>query len=143
MELYATIYAMNGFTGLDKKYMDHPLIGMDHIKYCCNKFKNADLTRLNDRVTTKNIEEKLESLQTSSDTMTMMMQATSHKIDNVNKDVRATKNDDKIYADTLKTKNVLIIKSKTGDEAAKEMKTIMSKIKTLVQEIEKTQDGHL
>ena len=66
--------------GLDKKYRDHPLIDMDHIKYCCKKCKDADLTKLNDHVTTKNIEEILESLLTSSDTMTMMMQATSQKM---------------------------------------------------------------
>ena len=129
--------------GLNKKYWDHPLIEMDHIKYFCKKCKDVDLSKLKKHVTTKNIEEKLESLKTTSDTMTVMMQATSQKIDNVNRDVKATKKEEKTYADTLKTKNILIIKSKSGDDAAKEMKTIMSKVKTPIREVKKTQEGHL
>ena len=78
-------YVVNGFilkqcADLDKKYKNHPLIKMEIIKYCCRKCKKVDLTRLNDYATTKNIEEKLDSLQTTSDAVAMMMQAASQKL---------------------------------------------------------------
>ena len=50
----------------------------------------------------------------------------------------------KTFADTLKTKNVLIVKStQENEKAADSMKMIMSDISTPVEKVKPTKDGHL
>ena len=72
------------------------------------------------------------------------MDVVQNKIDNVDRDVRTITSSTKTYAESLKTKKVLLIKS-TQDEnkAADKKKQIMSKITAQVEEVKETNDGHL
>ena len=61
-----------------------------------------------------------------------------NKIDNVDRDMKTVTNE-KSYADSLKTKQALVIKSTRDDgKAANEKKAIMSKITAPVEEVKKS-----
>ena len=65
-------------------------------------------------------------------------------VDNKLDTVRQTTGGTKTYAEKLKTKNVLVVKSThESNKAAENMKSIMSDIKAPVENVKPTKDGHL
>ena len=137
------------------KQEDILLLDSNNIWFVCNSCMKNDPRK--HRTAVKGIEDKLEELKTNSNTLTSLIQNTAvktgeaavnmdvlqNKIDNVDRDVR-TVTKKKSYAESLKTKKVLLIKS-TDEEgkAANEKKAIMSKVTAPVEEVKETKDGHL
>ena len=65
------------------------------------------------------------------------------KVNNKNREMHENKRV-QTYAEKLNTKNMLVIKSNNGNgKAADNKKKIMSKIKTQVEEVRETSEGHL
>ena len=79
-----------------------------------------------------------------------MAQGLYHQIEELAKQVSSNKEEteesqrEKSYAEKLKTKNTLVIKSNDGDnKAVQKKKAIMSKITTQVDEVKDSKVGHL
>ena len=82
--------------------------------------------------------------------MNNMAQVLYHQIEELAKQVSSNKEEteenqrEKSYAEKLKTKNTLVIKSNDGDnKAVQKKKAIMSKITTQVDEVKDSKVGHL
>ena len=82
--------------------------------------------------------------------MNNMAQGVYHQIEELAKQVSSNKEEteenqrEKSYAEKLKTKNTLVIKSNDGDnKAVQKKKAIMSKITTQVDEVKDSKVGHL
>ena len=107
---------------------------------------NSSLSQLEVKLDalTASVESNFETLKTNIDVMPIMLHDIAQKIVKVDKDMKLESKKEKSYAETLKTKKVLLIKS-TCDEgrAANEKKAIMSDITTPVEEVKETKDGHL
>ena len=67
-----------------------------------------------------------------------------NKIDDVDRDIKKTTSTAKTYAESLKSKKVLIVKSTQNEmKAVEKKKEIMRKIKIPVETVNETKDGHL
>ena len=141
-------------SGVNKKF--EKLIENKNIWYVCDTCLVSDPQKKG-CINTKIISNKLEELKTNADVLTTMVQdnvqitkmvagnmdVIQTKIDDVDRDVK-TANTDRSYAEALKTKKALVIKSadenvKVGDDK----KNIMSKITVPVEEVKTTKEGHL
>ena len=140
----------NDCSGIDNTYKD--LIDSDNIWYICNKCKTYDLSRFKKSINTGIIDDKLEVLKTNSDILAEMMHDTAEKtrevVDNMDKIHtkidNVTVTSEKTYADSLKSKKAIVVKSKRDEcKVAKDKKSIMSKIETPVEEVKETKEGHL
>ena len=145
----------NECSGIDSKFTD--LLESEHIWYVCEVCKDFDMSKHRNIANNRIIEESLEEIKTKSETLTMMMQDSAeitrgvadnmgiinNKIDNVDRDIKTVTNE-KTYAETLKTKQALVIKSTPDSaKAVDRKKTIMSKITAPVEDVKETKDGHL
>ena len=129
-------------SNIDDKFRE--LLNSNNIWYVCKNCENLDGSKLGNTTNTKAIKEDLEMLKTNTDMMTMMLQDTAQKIDKVDKEMKVESKKVKSYAETLKTKKVLLIKSTRNEgRAADEKKAIMRGITTPVEEVKETKDGHL
>ena len=97
------------------------LLDSDYIWYVCKNCKNFDGSKLGNMINTKAIEDNLETLKTNIEVMTMMLQDIAQKIVKVDRDMKLESKKEKSYAETLKTKKVLLIKS-TSNEGEQQMK---------------------
>ena len=144
-------------SGIDRKFKD--LINSPNIIYLCNNCKEIDLGVRGKGVNTKVIENKLEEIKSNSDQLKLMMQDNAMstrevadnintiqgKIDDVDKDVKSvTGNKTKTYAESVKTKKALVIKSTRDDvKLSDKKKAIMSKITSPVEEVKEINGGGL
>ena len=133
---------------------------MSHVNvlYICNKCR-AEKPNISKKVSGNDyIEEKLHMMTEKIreigekvDGVTQCMDMVYDRIDNMDEEVKVAINEDtaeikkkKSYAESLKSKNVLIIKSTKEDQKANEKKkAIMKKIRTPVEQVKETKDGHL
>ena len=136
---------------IDKK--NKTLIENPNIWFVCDTCKEYDISQ--QRRCTKKIENKLDTLLMNSEVMADVLQANAEatrsvvnnlgevecKINEVDKTVSGKK---LTYAETLKTKNALIIKcADESQKAADKKKEIMASITTPVDEVKETNKGHL
>ena len=136
-----------------KKMMSHV-----NVLYICNKCR-AEKPKISKKASeTDYIEEKLHimtekirEIGEKVDGVTQCMDMVYDRIDTMDEDMKVAINEDtaeikkkKSYAESLKSKNVLIIKSTKEDQKANEKKkAIMKKIRTPVEQVKETKDGHL
>ena len=140
--------------------MDHlditePLINSEQLIFLCSGCKNdARRKKLKIGIASE-IEGKLDDLKTTSDNLATMVQNTADNTrsvinnieimqDKIDNEVRSSTDKTKSYADSLKTKKVLLIKAnQENQKAADKKKAIMSKMATPVEEVKATRQDNL
>ena len=126
-----------------------------HILYVCDDCNKTRKSKKEMPKTNCDINnQKLNKLKADFDQMHQLMnnmaQGLYHQIEELAKQVSSNKEEtkenqrEKSYAEKLKTKNTLVIKSNDGDnKAMQKKKAIMSKITTQVDEVKDSKVGHL
>ena len=95
-----------------------------------------DLSEIKGEITELKNKEKAEEINNRLEIVTSELKNVVNNVDD--------KKNKSTYADTLKTKKMLIVKStKNGEKAADNKKEILGKLKTQVEAVNETKDGHL
>ena len=126
-----------------------------HILYVCddcNKTRKSkkEMSKTNCDINNQKLNELKADFDQMHQQMNNMAQGLYHQIEELAKQVSSNKEEteenqrEKSYAEKLKTKNTLVIKSNDGDnKAVQKKKAIMSKITTQVDEVKDSKVGHL
>ena len=126
-----------------------------HILYVCddcNKTRKSkkEMPKTNCNINNQKLNELKADFDQMHQQMNNMAQGLYHQIEELAKQVSSNKEEteenqrEKSYAEKLKTKNTLVIKSNDGDnKAVQKKKAIMSKITTQVDEVKDSKVGHL
>ena len=136
-------YHFGGCSSIDATYRD--LIDNDNLWYVCNKCKGMDLSVLGKALENNNkMDKKLDELVSGSAILKDNIEVIQKKIDNVDRDMKSATNEQKTYAESVKSKKALIIKSKKQDyKIAQDKKELMKNADLPVEEVRETKEGHL
>ena len=127
----------------------------EHILYVCddcNKTRKSkkEMPKTNCDINNQKLNELKADFDQMHQQMNNMAEELYHQIEELAKQVSSNKEEaeeiqrEKSYAEKLKTKNTLVIKSNDGDnKAVQKKKAIMSKITTQVDEVKDSMVGHL